>query len=607
MGTIFRKRGPTPTSSVRDWGQGMVGGIGGTDPYSGGTYGNMSGPSGTAADAVDAATLQSQLDIPWYTPDQGLPSMVNPPTSPYGVNGEPTVVGSASRRRPGESYGFDPSSLFSDLARLNGPITDKDIVDEEAMQALDRKEQELQQAMLDGDLAKANRLINEIAAAREYMKRAYQDYRNTVNPVYNSAIENSSLIQDRNTGALSEIALAEQGGIREAFGQASQDIAGEAEKIGADVVAATAAQGIANELTGLYLETSEGRQGDAQKILQALETAAYESARAFKAEDLWNIENRERVDLAERDKNLRDAEEARGDLMYRQQQIDIDKAKIEIAHEQTLRRLREGRTTYVDSIGFGVLGAEKYLNNQFRIAGTPLDRQEKLKYIFETARNLGITSSADLAQWLRQREEGSDVTRAESIFNPAGLDNGGMYQEEYDMLVRAMDAYVASRSQYEALGTMNDSGTVSYGNVTEQLLDWKRTQENGRIPPSSLVKVPSPNGVNVQLAPVAASAWQEMVAAAAADGVTLTPGGSYRTYETQVQLAEEKGLYSQGGLAATPGKSNHGLGLAVDMHGITPAQSAWLQANGYKFGWKTISREPWHWEFYGGSTYNETH
>ena len=45
--------------------------------------------------------------------------------------------------------------------------------------------------------------------------------------------------------------------------------------------------------------------------------------------------------------------------------------------------------------------------------------------------------------------------------------------------------------------------------------------------------------------------------------------------------------------------------LAVDIHAISPLQSAWLQNNAYKFGWKTIAREPWHWQFYGGSTYGE--
>lgn len=96
----------------------------------------------------------------------------------------------------------------------------------------------------------------------------------------------------------------------------------------------------------------------------------------------------------------------------------------------------------------------------------------------------------------------------------------------------------------------------------------------------------------------AADSWKEAVAAAAADGVDLKVTDSYRSYSEQVDLAQRKGLYENGGLAAVPGTSNHGWGLAVDVDITDPATLDWIRANGYRFGFvEAVRREPWHWEY----------
>ena len=104
-----------------------------------------------------------------------------------------------------------------------------------------------------------------------------------------------------------------------------------------------------------------------------------------------------------------------------------------------------------------------------------------------------------------------------------------------------------------------------------------------------------------KLQPSAAAAYEAMVQAAKADGITWSITSSYRPYATQVKLAQEKGLYSQGGLAAQPGKSNHGWGTALDLGGGANSrgtkQNDWLMANAGRFGFSTIPREPWHWEY----------
>ena len=87
-----------------------------------------------------------------------------------------------------------------------------------------------------------------------------------------------------------------------------------------------------------------------------------------------------------------------------------------------------------------------------------------------------------------------------------------------------------------------------------------------------------------------------MRAAAARDGVLIGVTDSYRSYAAQVDLARRKGLYQNGGLAAVPGTSQHGWGLAVDVD-TNSRGTQWLRANAARFGFATIPREPWHWEF----------
>ena len=118
---------------------------------------------------------------------------------------------------------------------------------------------------------------------------------------------------------------------------------------------------------------------------------------------------------------------------------------------------------------------------------------------------------------------------------------------------------------------------------------------NGNIPSDALSLIGQGNH---RLYAPAAAAWSSLVDAAAGAGFDLRITDSYRSYEQQVDLARRKGLYSEGGLAATPGTSNHGWGLAVDADVRDHDLQHWLQANAPRFGWvEAVPREPWHWEF----------
>ena len=96
----------------------------------------------------------------------------------------------------------------------------------------------------------------------------------------------------------------------------------------------------------------------------------------------------------------------------------------------------------------------------------------------------------------------------------------------------------------------------------------------------------------------AAQSLSDLIAAAKADGVTIGVTEGYRSYDEQVSLAKTKGLYSQGGLAAQPGTSEHGWGIAADLK-LDSAGLAWMKANASRYGFVADTpRESWHWAYH---------
>lgn len=131
--------------------------------------------------------------------------------------------------------------------------------------------------------------------------------------------------------------------------------------------------------------------------------------------------------------------------------------------------------------------------------------------------------------------------------------------------------------------------------------------QNGRIPESALCRAGG-NGPLLQCG--AARAYEVLDAAfTAVNGHPICGGGGYRSYADQVSLYAQKP-----GLAAKPGTSNHGWGLAVDLCApgggnlsFGSADYRWLSANASGYGWVNPPwaqpgkgrEEPWHWEYTG--------
>lgn len=125
---------------------------------------------------------------------------------------------------------------------------------------------------------------------------------------------------------------------------------------------------------------------------------------------------------------------------------------------------------------------------------------------------------------------------------------------------------------------------------------------NGLLPDSLLERI----GISWhRLHPAAAAAFHRLRTEAAAVGIDLTCTDSYRTLDQQVALKQAKPKWS-----ATPGRSVHGWGFALDLSVGMPQKPFghsvldWLNINGPRLGWH-LGRpqdEPWHWVYRGDQT-----
>ena len=144
-------------------------------------------------------------------------------------------------------------------------------------------------------------------------------------------------------------------------------------------------------------------------------------------------------------------------------------------------------------------------------------------------------------------------------------------------------------------------------------------------------------GAGQQMQASAAKAYNDMAAAAAADGISLVPLSGYRSHQRQtdnynasIQRYLQQGLSQENaerrteGYYAIPGTSEHEAGLAIDIGDAkvpganiqdsfeNTAAFAWLQEHGAQYGFilryaadtfdiTRIHYEPWHYRYVGAN------
>ena len=134
--------------------------------------------------------------------------------------------------------------------------------------------------------------------------------------------------------------------------------------------------------------------------------------------------------------------------------------------------------------------------------------------------------------------------------------------------------------------------------------DNAKSHSNGAVPAGELCRLPVSGHL---LHPDAARGWWKLnqnFTRRFDRAICVTD--SYRSYEAQSAVYGAKP-----GLAAVPGTSNHGWGVALDLCGgvesYSSSQHRWIAEHGPKSGWVNPSwaqadgsrPEPWHWEYVG--------
>jgi LAS superfamily LD-carboxypeptidase LdcB len=148
--------------------------------------------------------------------------------------------------------------------------------------------------------------------------------------------------------------------------------------------------------------------------------------------------------------------------------------------------------------------------------------------------------------------------------------------------------------------------------------------ETGKLTPEMLTT--SVNGAKFWR--WAGIAFNQMFNDAEKAGFKLQNIGDYRSYEQQLAMFKERYSTTDGGRkpqvtrtwdgktwylkpkmspSSSPGKSNHGLGLAIDLNVTNPKTLEWLCENAPKYGYYLQSDNPaspefeaWHWQYVCG-------
>lgn len=145
--------------------------------------------------------------------------------------------------------------------------------------------------------------------------------------------------------------------------------------------------------------------------------------------------------------------------------------------------------------------------------------------------------------------------------------------------------------------------------------------ENGKLSGKILRPVKCGGQMYVE----AAEAFNRMYDQATMSGIKLRNIGDYRSFDAQLGLFKQRYALEDGGRkpqvtrtwdgktwylkpgmspCSTPGKSNHGLGLAIDLDVTTAKVLDWLCINAPSFGFYLQSDDPsspefeaWHWQW----------
>lgn len=180
--------------------------------------------------------------------------------------------------------------------------------------------------------------------------------------------------------------------------------------------------------------------------------------------------------------------------------------------------------------------------------------------------------------------------------------------------------YTTDTNTDQQIQQTSSNETSSFGGVKPKQMNYSGKKiVNGKLEQSDLVIVEGikdSKGRNIQLREDAAKSFKRLNDAYKTEfGKNLPINDTYRNYDRQVKERLQAEKTGNPGLAAIPGTSAHGWGLAIDINsgGWDTAITKWFKNTGSKYGWsqpsswpyynkkdigKNSPLESWHWEYF---------
>lgn len=407
----------------------------------------------------------------YYPSPQRNPFQTRYQTNPYGFGGgvptvDPTAVPDLSQIPVNTgSLGSDLYSIgdaVGDAGQLYGAGVNASVQAElefiRKQRELQLQEQELREAMLNGDLARAKELLRDIEANKAALAEAYVKYRNTVNPHFDAAATAGKATGEATQAELGQIAdqsAADQAAIASS---ADGSVSEFANKVGGTDASVAAAQELAAVGMEEYAALVAGQQEAAARVALAGTDAAVLGAEGDRAFELHLLKNREKRAMAGFDEQADAAAQRITDLEMRKKLFDLEKKRADAAHQKALEDAY-GKIESMDSITFGRASAEQYFLNRAEAMGIADDRQALLLDFWSGAFEKGVFDRATFNDWFY-----SDHAAADGTQRPDAAWAQPLSGAEVALLGQMFDAYTKGRDTWKEGGvqTATAGGRIDY-------------------------------------------------------------------------------------------------------------------------------------------------
>ena len=223
----------------------------------------------------------------------------------------------------------------------------------------------------------------------------------------------------------------------------------------------------------------------------------------------------------------------------------------------------------------------------------------------------------------------ADYFELEEEVNSQSVDYAMWVQQSLNRILglrRAVDVNIGAQTR-SAIRSFQQKQNLTADGIVGSMTERALIRAGASSPPQSSGTSPAPTipagapGIvtvrGIKVARQIAPQVEALLAAAAADGVKLS-GGGFRTAEQQIKLRiahcggntryhiYEKPSRECTPPTATPGRSNHEKGLAIDftyngkiINSRSNPGFIWLAKNAKRFGLFNLPSEPWHWSVNG--------